>query len=151
MSYFSGIPLEEVRRLGGAPNDLFNHSLAALRMARLAKGVSQLHGEVSREMWNKYEGICEIKSITNAQNWHYWADKQLYSFMDQHNIDAFVDRKRYLKKRAMDLVADISGKLFNPDVCTIVWARRFAGYKRADLLTRDMERFEKLLSNTKYQ
>ncbi|RYE42287.1 MAG: alpha-glucan family phosphorylase, partial [Sphingobacteriales bacterium] len=146
MSYFSGIPLDEVRRLGGAPGDLFNHSLAALRMARLANGVSQLHGEVSREMWNKYEGICEIKSITNAQNWHYWADKQLYGFMEQHNIDAFVDRKRYLKKRAMDLVADLSGKLFNPDVFTIVWARRFAGYKRADLLTRDAERFEKLLS-----
>lgn len=150
MSYFSGIPLEEVRRLGGSPNDLFNHSLAALRMARVANGVSQLHGEVSREMWNKYEGICEIKSITNAQNWHYWADKQLYSFMEQHNIDAFVDRKRYLKKRAMDLVADISGKLFNPDVFTIVWARRFAGYKRANLLTRDEQRFEKLLNNSKY-
>jgi starch phosphorylase len=35
-------------------------------------------------------------------------------------------------------------------VLTIVWARRFAGYKRADFLSWDLERFEKLLSNLKY-
>jgi starch phosphorylase len=78
MSYFYGMPLDQVRELTGMTDDLFNHSLAALRFAHLANGVSQLHGEVSRQMWKKYEGICEIKSITNAQNWRYWADKQLY-------------------------------------------------------------------------
>ena len=31
-----------------------------------------------------------------------------------------------------------------------MWARRFAGYKRADLLTRDYRRFEALLNNTTY-
>jgi len=67
--------------------------------------------------------------------------------MDEKNEELFIDRKRYLKKRGMDIVADQTGKLFNPDVFTIVWARRFAGYKRADLLTRDKERFEKLLNN----
>jgi len=40
----------------------------ALRFAKLANGVSQLHGEVSRKMWSKYEGICEIKAITNARS-----------------------------------------------------------------------------------
>jgi len=38
----------------------------------------------------------------------------------------------------------------NKDVFTIVWARRFAGYKRAELLTRDIARFEQLLSNKRY-
>jgi starch phosphorylase len=144
------VPLEEVRKLTGITDDLFNHSLAALRFAKFANGVSQLHGEVSRQMWNKYQGICEITAITNAQNWHYWADKQLYSFIDEHKVDAFVDRKRYLKKRAMELVADQTGKLLNPDVFTIVWARRFAGYKRADLITRNEERFAALMSNKRY-
>lgn len=32
----------------------------------------------------------------------------------------------------------------------MVWARRFAGYKRADLLLNDMERFNRLLENKKY-
>jgi len=139
-----------VREVTGITGDQFDHSLAALRLAKMANGVSQLHGEVSRQMWGKYDGICPITSITNAQNWHYWADKQLYHFLDDHNIDAFLDRKRFLKKRAFDVVADQTGKLLNPDVFTIVWARRFAGYKRADLLTRDEERFRALLSNTKY-
>lgn len=150
MSYFCGMKLDEVRKLTGITDDLFNHSLAALRFAKLANGVSQLHGEVSRQMWGKFEGICEIKAITNAQNWRYWADKQMYYFMDEGDDERFDDRKRFLKKRAFDIVADQTGKLLNPDVFTIVWARRFAGYKRAELLTRDHKRFEALLNNKRY-
>ena len=147
MSYFNGIPLDKVRALTGLKDNLFNHSLVALRFARMANGVSQLHGEVSRKMWSGYEGICEIKAITNAQNWKYWADKQLYRFKEEKNDFGFDDRKMYLKKRAFDLVADQTGKLFDPKVLTIVWARRFAGYKRAELITRDRHRFEALLNN----
>ena len=150
MSYFCGMPLDKVRELSGISDDQFSHSLAALRFAHLANGVSQLHGEVSRTMWSKYPGICEIKSITNAQNWRYWADKQLYKAKDEGNDVWFDDRKRHLKKRALDIVADQTGKLMDPNVLTIVWARRFAGYKRAELITRDHKRFEALLNNTKY-
>jgi starch phosphorylase len=147
MSYFCGMPLDEVRRLTGIHDDQFNHSLAALRFARIANGVSALHGEVSRKMWGGYEGICSITSITNAQNWKYWADKKMYTAMEDNDTTAFDDRKRYLKKRAFEIVADQTGKLFDPNVLTIVWARRFAGYKRAELLTRDLDRFNALLSN----
>ena len=150
MSYFCGMPLEDVRRLTGMTDDLFNHSLAALRFAHLANGVSQLHGEVSRQLWSKYAGICDIKAITNAQNWRYWADKQLYKARENGDDTWFDDRKKYLKKRALDVVADQTGKLLDPDVLTIVWARRFAGYKRAELITRDHKRFEALLNNSKY-
>ena len=150
MSYFCGLSLEETRRITGITDDQFNHSLVALRFARLANGVSQLHGEVSRAMWSKYEGVCKIISITNAQNWRYWADKQLYKNMEDGNDTMWDDRKKYLKKRAFELVADQTGKLFNENVFTIVWARRFAGYKRADLITRDIERFNKLTSDSRY-
>ena len=150
MSYFCGMPLEEVRRITGMHDDQFNHSLVALRFARLSNAVSALHGDVSRKMWNKHEGVCPIIHITNSQNWRYWADKQLYFAMDEQNEERFIDRKRFLKKRAFDVVADQTGKLMNPDIFTIVWARRFAGYKRADLITRDMDRFNKLMTNKKY-
>ena len=150
MSYFCGLGLDEVRKLTGLQDDQFNHSLVALRFAKLANGVSALHGEVSRHMWSKYPGICPIISITNAQNWSYWADKQLYRASDESNDTWWDDRKKYLKKRAFEIVADQTGKVFNPNVLTIVWARRFAGYKRAEFLTRDKARFEKLLSNKKY-
>ncbi|HEY8388726.1 MAG TPA: alpha-glucan family phosphorylase [Parasegetibacter sp.] len=150
MSYFCGLSIEEVKSLTGIHDDLFNHSLAALRFAKLANGVSQLHGKVSRELWSRFNNICPIISITNSQNWKYWADKQLYRAMEEGNDYIFDDRKRYLKKRAFEIVADQTGKIFDPDVFTIVWARRFAGYKRADLLTRDEERFRRLLNNPKY-
>jgi glycogen phosphorylase len=150
MSYFCGIGLDEVRKLTGISDSAFNHSLVALRFAHLANGVSQLHGEVSRAMWGKYSGICPIISITNSQNWRYWADKQLYDYANQGDDARWDDRKRHLKRRAFEIVADQTGKLYNPFVFTIVWARRFAGYKRAELITRNHVKFEKLLSNLKY-
>lgn len=151
MGYFCGVPLEEVRQLTGMlDDDKFNHSLAALRFARLSNGVSQLHGEVSRGMWNKYEGISEITAITNAQNWQYWSDKKLYETMESNDGQGFKDRKQYLKKRSMEMVADQTGKLFDPNKFTIVWARRFAGYKRAELLTKDEDRFDALMRNQKF-
>lgn len=150
MSYFCGLSVDEVKKLYGNDSDQFNHSLAALRFAKLSNGVSQLHGHVSRAMWGKYDNICPIISITNAQNWRYWADKQLYKFMEAGDDYGIDDRKKYLKKRAFEIVADQTGKIFNQDVFTIVWARRFAGYKRAGLITTDEDRFAKLLSNSKY-
>ena len=150
MGYFCGMHIDEVKNLLDITDDKFNHTLAALRYARFANGVSKLHGEVSRHMWEKYEDICEITSITNAQNWLYWSDKKLYRFMEEGKYEEFLDRKLYLKQRAMEIVADQTGKLFNPKVLTIVWARRFAGYKRAELLTRDRDRFNALMNNKKY-
>jgi glycogen phosphorylase len=150
MSYFCGLSVDEVKKLTGIPDNQFNHSLAALRFAHIANGVSQLHGHVSRAMWSKYDNICPITSITNAQNWRYWADKQLYRFMEAGDDYGIDDRKKYLKKRAFEIVGDQTGKLFNPDIFTIVWARRFAGYKRASLLTTDEDRFEKLLADKKH-
>ncbi|WP_447952054.1 alpha-glucan family phosphorylase [Chryseobacterium koreense] len=150
MSYFSGLTIDEVKTIEGVEDDRFNHSLCALRMARVANGVSQLHGEVSRLMWSKYPGICEIKSITNAQEFKYWSDKPLYSAKDEDDKTLFDFRKKHLKKRLFKTVADQTGNLFDENVFTIVWARRFAGYKRADLLLHDKARFERLLNNPKY-
>ena len=74
----------------------------------------------------------------------------MYRASDEGNDAWWDDRKKYLKKRAFEIVADQTGKVYDPNVFTIVWARRFASYKRAELITRDRERFNKLMSNTKY-
>lgn len=150
MSYFCGLSVEEVKKLTGNADDMFNHSLTALRFAKLANGVSKLHGQVSRALWSKYENICPIISITNAQNWLYWADEQLYHSMEKNYDVVFDDRKKFLKKRTFEIVADQTGKLFDVNKFTLVWARRFAGYKRAGLIASEEDRFEKLLNNTKY-
>ena len=51
--------------------------------------------------------------------------------MEEGNDHYWDDSKKYLKRRAFEIVADQTGKLFDPNIFTIVWARRFAGYKRA--------------------
>lgn len=150
MSYFSGLSMEEVKRIEGSDDDSFNHSLCALKMAKIANGVSELHGTVSRKIWSKYEGICEITSITNAQEFKYWADQRLYEAKEGNDDAGFDARKKHLKEKLFETVADQTGNLFDPNIFTIVWARRFAGYKRADLLLHDKKRFSKLLNHPKY-
>lgn len=150
MSYFCGLNIQAVKEIEGVDDNRFNHSLCALKMARISNAVSQLHGKVSRLMWNKYPGICEIKAITNAQEFKYWADEPLYKFKNEKDTKAFDRRKKHLKKRTFKIVADQTGNLFDANIFTIVWARRFAGYKRADLLLQDKERFHKLMNNPKY-
>ncbi len=147
-TFFNGLHIDEVRKLTGIRDNTFIHTLAALRMSRIANGVSKLHGEVSRKMWGDYEGICPIIHITNAQNKKYWVDAGLEEARVKGDLDALRTRKRTLKEHLFRVVADQTGRLFDPDVFTIVWARRFAAYKRADLITRDKERFHELLQNT---
>jgi len=148
MGFFAGVPIEEVRKIGGITDNVFNHSLVALRMAHMANGVSKIHGGVSKEMWSHYENVCPIISITNAQNNKYWADRSLRESLEQNDGNALRKRKEQLKSNLFSILADQTGKLFDKEVLTIVWARRFAEYKRADLITTVKERFEKLMANT---
>ncbi len=150
LGFFGGVPLATVRKITGIQDDVFNHSLAALRLSRKANGVSKLHGEVSRHMWSSYPKICEITHITNAQNKHYWVDTQLEDARIKRDTEAISVRKKELKTELFKTVADQCGKLFDPNVITLVWARRFAAYKRPDMLAWDVERFKKLLNNPKY-
>ncbi|PRY11292.1 starch phosphorylase [Pontibacter ummariensis] len=147
MSFFNGVTLDEAREITGMHGHMFNHTLAALRLSKVANGVSQLHGEVARDMWYGNDGVCEIKAITNAQNVPFWMDTELWQAQERDDNKAMQKRKGEMKHQLFDVVADQTGKLFRPDVLTIVWARRFAAYKRADLLMRDMDRFMKLLNN----
>ena len=147
-SFFGNLPEEEVRTIAGVEGDVFNHSLAALRLSRKANGVSKLHGEVSRQMWKDHDDICEITHVTNAQNKKYWADKRLEKAHAAGDLAALRERKLELKHELFEIVADQTGKLFKPDVLTLVWARRFAGYKRPDLITRDAQLFQFLIRST---
>lgn len=148
LSFFDGIPLDKVREITGIYDNTFNHTLVGLRLSHNANGVSKLHGEVSREMWKDFPGICPITHITNAQNKKYWVDPWLDEAFKAKDRAALISRKKRLKTKLFEVVADQTGKIFDPEVLTIVWARRFAEYKRPDLITRDLERFKNLLTNT---
>ncbi|RZK28561.1 MAG: alpha-glucan family phosphorylase, partial [Hymenobacter sp.] len=64
MSFFCGVPEQEVRQAARVEGDSLNYTLTALRFAKKANGVSKVHGRVANEMWGHYEGICPIISIT---------------------------------------------------------------------------------------
>jgi starch phosphorylase len=150
MSFFNGITQKEVEEKLTPENGRLNYTLSALRMAKIANGVSQLHGEVSRNMWNSYKGICEITAITNAQNKTYWLDEELEKALADDNDKTLMARKKTLKHKMFRVVANQTGKLFDENVLTIVWARRFAAYKRANLLLHHFDRFLKMAQSKEY-
>jgi len=148
MGFFNGHSLETVRKLSGyEEGDDFSLTVGALRSAKIANAVSKIHGKVANEMWEHIDDRCEIISITNAQNKKYWTDKTLIRALDEHEDYEVMARKKHLKKLLFDLIADQTGKMFDPEILTIVWARRFAEYKRPDLLKYDLARFVKLITN----
>lgn len=150
MGFFNGLELGHVRMLSGYEyDDHFSLTVGALRSAKIANAVSKIHGIIANEMWSGVNGRCEIISITNAQNKKYWTDKTLIRALDEHEDYEVLARKKHLKKVLFDVVADQTGKMFDPEVLTIVWARRFAEYKRPGLLKYDYERFVKLITDTK--
>ena len=143
--FFAGTSRERAVELGG---ENFSLTVAALRMSRLANAVSQLHGLVSNKMWEWVTDKCPIRAITNAVNLHYWQDDRI---ANSKTSDDLLAVKKEMKKELFKYVADKTGKRFNPDVLTIVWARRFADYKRAWMILMDRDRISKLLNENKVQ
>ncbi len=146
IGFFNNLPLEEVRSLVKIYDNNFDHTLAALRMAKIANAVSEIHRKVANEMWGDKEAISPIIGITNAQNKKYWVDPVLQKALDKDDDELLIKRKKELKKELFKIVADQSGNIFDPDVLTIVWSRRFAEYKRAGLIKKDLDRFKNLIT-----
>ncbi|MDQ3394220.1 MAG: alpha-glucan family phosphorylase, partial [Bacteroidota bacterium] len=137
MNYFHQLSLQEVRYISGnlaKDNEIIDHTLAALHMAKISNGVSSMHGDVMRSMWKSESQTRPIIHITNAQNHRYWADSDLNEACRKNDMEALKKRKKELKKQLFEEVADQAGEIYDENILTIVWARRFAEYKRADLI-----------------
>ncbi len=145
--FFNGLDLDTVREITMTRDDTFSLTVGALRASKRTNAVSRFHGEVANRMWADCEGRSEIIYITNAQNKRFWMDKGMAAALDNHEDYELVARKKHLKRMLFNIVADQTGKMFDPDVLTIVWARRFAEYKRPGLLKLDFERFRRLLEH----
>lgn len=143
--FFVETSKDEAIRLGGHD---FSLTVAALRMSRLANGVSQLHGEVANNMWNWVEGRCKIVAVTNATNRVYWQDERIVKAKTNPELIA---TKNAMRKELVDFVKKTTGKQLDPNVMTVVWARRFTEYKRADLIFKDEARIRKLIDDKKIQ
>lgn len=148
--FFNGLGLEKVKEITTCKEKRFNLTLGALQSVGRTNAVSKMHGEVANRMWSGYKGVSEIISITNAQSKSFWMDKPILRALEKKSSKELVERKKHLKRQLFNIVADQTGKMFDEDVLTLVWARRFAEYKRPDLIKKDFERFMKMLENAEY-
>ena len=196
-SYFPhlGINRDQFLALGRMlPDDEREHfkmPVLALKLSAYANGVSQLHGQISREVWgNLWPGVptdeVPVKAITNGIHLGTWLAPEIRDLFDRYlgptwsdevyqksiwaNVEQIPDEelwsihqrckeqlvvfarqrlKAQMQRRGTyDSELDHADEMLDPAILTIGFARRFASYKRGDLLLRDAERLVKLLSNT---
>ena len=83
LTVFPGVPAEPALALGAETDtSIFNMAHMGLRIGQRANGVSQLHGEVSREMfaglWPNFDfGEVPISSVTNGVHAPTWMSREL--------------------------------------------------------------------------
>jgi starch phosphorylase len=109
-----------------------------------------MHHETLCKTWRSVDQICNITYVTNAQNFSYWQDKELYKSLNEKNDESIKNIKKQHKLNLFEVVADQCGEIYNENIFTLVFAKRFAGYKRADIFFHDMERFHKLVTNKEW-
>lgn len=172
------------------PNEPFCMTVLALKLSRHANGVSALHGQVSRRMWQplypqKTESEVPIGHITNGVHVLTWLAPQMHAIYDRHmgpdwptrmrhpeawagigNIDdgELWETHQVLKARLIEFVRrrlmiqserrgegmdrmKRAAEALDLEVLTIGFARRFATYKRANLVLRDPERLAEMINS----
>ena len=188
-----GISRQEFLALGRrspADEGEFCMTVLALRLASYRNGVSKLHGQVSRRMWQPlWPGVpveeIPIGHITNGVHFRSWISLEMNQLYDRylgpswheepansevwnrvHSIPAEElwrthERRRErlvswarlrvqnqrIRRSASPAEIEAADEILDPDALTIGFARRFATYKRATLLLRDVDRLKRILSD----
>jgi starch phosphorylase len=99
--------------------------------------------------WPKYSGESRIweaiESIDDGELWetHLSLKARLLAFVRQRAVEQ-AERRGESKEKLQRL-----GRILSPDALTIGFARRFATYKRANLLLKDMERLAYMVNDPK--
>ena len=139
---------DDLKRLGGSP---FQMTPAALRLARKANAVAELHGETARGMWKDVEGAAPIVAITNGVHMGTWQDPQISNESQRGKDSNLWARHQKLKSELIEDVQSRVGTRFREDVLLVGFARRAATYKRANLLLRNPAWLEKLFEEDRIQ
>jgi starch phosphorylase len=161
-----GLAWEDFVALGKVEPDEKGFGLTpfALRTSQYANAVSELHGAVSREMWQglwpeRRVDEVPITSVTNGVHQRTWISAELEVLLGDTDpqferarelpADALWRAHRAAKERLIEFVVTTRGvRELDPGVLTIGFARRFATYKRASLLFSRPERLAQLLADS---
>jgi len=140
----------------------FSMSILALTLSSYANAVSKKHREVSKSMFPNFE----IDYITNGVHANTWINTHLASVLDKYIPDwrknplnlrnalrisnaEMLSIHNLAKRELINHVNNHKNAGFDYDMFTIGFARRATGYKRANLIFRDIERLKKLSSSSK--
>ena len=166
-AFNSRIGIDTVLNLGNLVQQpgSFSVPMLALRTSNLANAVSKVHAIKARDEWPDYPLI----PITNGVHLPAWVAGEMQSLFDtcvptwrsatsdpkswkgmyKESSKELWATHQHLKKLMLDEVYARSGIRLEENVLTVVWARRFATYKRPDLLFADIEKLKSLLFNLK--
>ena len=134
-----GLSAADLEAIGGSP---FSMTVAGLRLARIANGVAELHGETARQMWKGVKGAAPIIAITNGVHVPTWQDARIRAALVPEKSRAEQDAALWTAHQTMkqELAAAVeqrTGAKLSLDKLVIGFARRSAAYKRADLILGD--------------
>ncbi len=148
-----GLMWKDISKINSVQNGRLHMTELGLHFSRSANGVSKLHGEVAQKQFPDYK----IDYVTNGVYHPYWVGKEFREVFDNRlpgwredpsrllNVDAILpeeimkahqSHKHFLNGYANSQTQ----KALSDDVLTIGFARRAAGYKRARLIFRDLDR-----------
>lgn len=149
---------ETLARLGCLePDGTLNMTLLAMRFAGFVNGVSLKHRDVTKAMFPGRQVHC----ITNGVHTVHWASRATAALFDQYlpdwrrdarqlhyavdiPLDALGAAHRENKARLIETVRRRAGVELSPDAVVLGIARRFAAYKRNDLILSDPDRLAAL-------
>ena len=144
--------------LGGHPD--CNMTKLALNLSRYSNGVAQKHGEISRKMFPGY-AIDAITNGVHLQSWMHPATQELLDiYMPSWRLEPSILEHCYqvipheelfnahqqAKQELISYVQETTGQELQPDTLTVGFARRFAPYKRADLIFSDLDKLRSVAS-----
>ena len=173
-----GIPFQNLLEMGTESSsdpfrDPFNMAYLAVRGSGGINGVSKLHGQVSRHIFQPLfsrwpEDEVPIGSVTNGIHVPTWDSEEADALWTAacgkerwlgdgpraEDIRGLTDEQLWQmrsvsRKKLIDRVRKRSRRpgVLDEQVLTVGFARRFATYKRPDFLLRDPARFIRLLNN----
>lgn len=136
---YKAVPLEEVP-ISSVTNGVHTRTWLAPELTQLFDeyiGPNWDQDIANQEMWSK------VKDIPDETLWqvHRKLKEKTISYVRQ-NLKNQLRRNKESLRRIKEV-----DKYLSPDVLTIGFARRFATYKRANILFRDRERLARLLNN----
>ena len=160
--YMSSVGVSEGALLNLGGGESFSMPILAFHLAGKANAVSHIHADAIRniEQWQSFP----VEAVTNGVHVPTWLGDQFTDLFDRHvagwhsgedgwdRVENIPDAELWKAKTAQraSLVSYLQslslGPEFSPDALTIVWARRFAQYKRASLLISDIERLRRIVS-----